>query len=383
MINQNIAKVKLFLQGLCVRLSENRDIFKNILVTYKSGVKEYYLKIYFEDCLYADYLGEKKKIEISEIPSCITKDLEKYDSVIIDYNDRISTFEIIADNKNVSSKNKPYVEKENDVKSATVGGREYIIKESNAKDLLKAIGIMAENGKIKNDMIRKYNQIDRFVELISDLNFGDNPNVLDCACGKSYLSFVVNYYLTEILKKKCFVYGIDYNEDVINASNKIKSKLKYNNMQFINADLKEFTLNKKIDLVVSLHACDVATDYALYSGIKHKAKAIICVPCCHKELSTQIEYEPFFEILKHGIFNRRFCDILTDALRTLLLEANGYKVSVIEYTSPLDTPKNIMLKAVKVSDKNEKAMEKYYALKEQFKVNPTLEALLNTCEVEM
>lgn len=383
MISLNIAKVKLFLQGLSVRLSENKDIFKNIIVTYKSGVKEYFLKIYFEDNLIVDYLGEKRKIEINDIPSVITKDLEKYDSVIIDYNDRISTFEIIADNKNVSSKNKPYSEEEKNVKSATVGGREYIIKESSAKDLLKAIGIMADNGKIKNDMVRKYNQIDRFVELISDLNFGDNPNVLDCACGKSYLSFVVNYYLTEILKKKCFIYGVDYNEDVINASNKIKEKLKYNNMQFINTDLREFSLNKKIDLVVSLHACDIATDYALYSGIKHKSKAIICVPCCHKELSNQIDYEPFSDILKHGIFLRRFCDILTDALRTLLLEANGYKVSVIEYTSPLDTPKNIMLKAIKVSDKNEKAMEKYYALKDQFKVSPTLEALLNTCEVEI
>ena len=169
MISLNIAKVKLFLQGLSVRLTENQDIFKNILVTYKSGVKEYLLKIYFEDKLYVDYLGEKKEIEINDIPSVITKDLEKYDSVIIDYNDRISTFEIIADNKNVSSKNKPYASEENDVKSATVGGREYIIKESSAKDLLKAIGIMAENGKIKNDMVRKYNQIDRFVELISDL----------------------------------------------------------------------------------------------------------------------------------------------------------------------------------------------------------------------
>ncbi len=383
MIANNIAKVKLFLQGLCVRLDENQDVFKNILVTYKSGVKEYFLKIYYKENLVCEYLGEVKEIKISDIPSVITKDLDKYDSVIIDYNDRISTIEISGDNKNVSSKNKSPKEEDVTLKNATVGGREYIIKGNNASDLLKAIGIMADNNKIKNDMVRKYNQIDRFVELISDLNFDDNPNVLDCACGKSYLSFVVNYYLTEILKKKCFIYGIDYNEDVINASNKIKNQLKYNNMQFINADLREFSLNKKIDLVVSLHACDIATDYALYSGIKHKAKAIICVPCCHKELSNQIEYEPFSDVLKHGIFNRRFCDILTDALRTLLLEANGYKVSVIEYTSPLDTPKNIMLKAIKVSDKNEKAMEKYYALKDQFKVNPTLEALLNTCEVEI
>ncbi len=384
MINQSISKISLFLNGLCVRLEENRDIFKNILVTFKSGVKEYYLSIHYEDDLVCEYLGTTREIKISEIPGLITGELEKYDSVIIDYNDRISTFEIKGNNKNVTTTNKAAVSDDlPKAKNATVGGRDYIIKSENAFPLLKAIGIMAENGKIKNDMVRKYNQIDRFIELISDIDYDENPNIMDCACGKSYLSFAVNYYITEILRKKCFVYGIDYNEGVIKASNKIKEELRYHNMQFLKEDLREFHLNKKIDLVISLHACDIATDYALYSGIKHKAKAIICVPCCHKELSNQISYEPFSDILKHGIFNRRFCDILTDALRTLLLEANGYKVSVIEYTSPLDTPKNIMLKAVKVADKNEKALKKYYELKNQFKVNPTLEALLVSDEVSL
>ena len=383
MISQSIAKVNLFLQSLCVKLEENNDIFKSILVTYKSGVKEYFLKIYYEDSLVVDYLGEKREIKIKDIPYVISKELDKYDSVVIDYIDRISTLEIVADNKNVYSTNKKTSSEDIVVKNSTVGGREYIIKGESSEPLLKAIGIMADNGKIKNDMVRKYNQIDRFIELISDIDFSKDSNILDCACGKSYLSFAVNYYVTEILKKKCFVYGIDYNEDVIKASNKIKEQLNYNNMQFLKEDLREFYLNKKIDLVISLHACDIATDYAIYSGIKHKSKAIICVPCCHKELSNQIKYEPFSDILKHGIFNRRFCDILTDALRTLLLEANGYKVSVIEYTSPLDTPKNIMLKAIKVSSKNEKALKKYYELKKQFGVNPTLEWLLTSDEVNV
>lgn len=383
MISQSIAKVNLFLQSLCVKLEENNDIFKSILVTYKSGVKEYFLKIYYEDSLVIDYLGEKREIKIKDIPYVISKELDKYDSVVIDYIDRISTLEIVADNKNVYSTNKKTSSEDIVVKNSTVGGREYIIKGESSEPLLKAIGIMADNGKIKNDMVRKYNQIDRFIELISDIDFSKDSNILDCACGKSYLSFAVNYYVTEILKKKCFVYGIDYNEDVIKASNKIKEQLNYNNMQFLKEDLREFYLNKKIDLVISLHACDIATDYAIYSGIKHKSKAIICVPCCHKELSNQIKYEPFSDILKHGIFNRRFCDILTDALRTLLLEANGYKVSVIEYTSPLDTPKNIMLKAIKVSSKNEKALKKYYELKKQFGVNPTLEWLLTSDEVNV
>lgn len=377
MINQSISKINLFLMGIMVRLKENIDYFSDMSVVFKSGVREYYLFISYADGEFiCDYLGVKNKIDVDRIASFICEELKKYDSVVITYTDRINTLEITGDNKNVSSRNKENTKKDINPKNATVGGREYIIKENEAADLLKAIGIMADNNKIKNDMVRKYNQIDRFVELVSDIKTGDNLTIMDCACGKSYLSFALNYYYTDILKKKCSVYGIDYNEGVIKSSNEIKEKLKYNNMQFIKADLREFDLNKKVDLVISLHACDIATDYALYSGIKHKSKAIICVPCCHKELSNQITYEPFNNILKHGIFNRRFCDILTDSLRTLLLEANGYKVSVIEYTSPLDTPKNIMLKAIKTSEKNDKALEEYYKLKDQFKVYPTLETLL-------
>lgn len=379
MIKQSITKVNLFLQGMMVRLSENIDYFSYLTVNFKSGIKVYSLNIsYNGNNFSAEYLGVSNIINLSDIPKFICDELTKYDSAVIIYSDRINTLEITADDKNVSSKNIENPNKDVVNKNATVGGRNYIIKETEAKDLLKAIGIMAENGKIKNDMVRKYNQIDRFAEFVSDIDFGDNITVMDCACGKSYLSFALNYYFTEILKKKCSIYGIDYNESVIASSNEIKDKLRYYNMEFIQADLKEFNLNKKVDLVISLHACDVATDYALYSGIKHKSKAIICVPCCHKELSNQITYEPFDNILKHGIFRRRFCDILTDSLRTLLLEANGYKVAVTEYTSPLDTPKNIMLKAIKVADKNEKAMEEYYKLKEQFKVYPTLEMLLNS-----
>lgn len=378
MINQSISKIRLFLMGVIVRLKENIDYFSQMNVVFKSGIKEYFLFLTYEKGAFiCDYLGEKKEIEIDAVSELICEELKKYDSVIITYTDRINTLEIIGDNRNVSSKNKESAGGSDiNLKNATVGGREYIIKESEASDLLKAIGIMADNNKIKNDMVRKYNQIDRFVELVSDIKTGDNLTIMDCACGKSYLSFALNYYYTDIMKKKCTVYGIDYNDGVIKSSDKIKEKLGYNNMQFIKADLKEFNLNKKVDLVISLHACDTATDYALYSGIKHQSKAIICVPCCHKELSTQIKYEPFNNILKHGIFNRRFCDILTDSLRTLLLEANGYKVSVIEYTSPLDTPKNIMLKAVKVADKNENALNEYFKLKEQFNVYPTLESLL-------
>ncbi len=375
MNSRQIPKLKLFLSAMMNRYTENKEYFTDITVLYKSGIKEFPLVIEEkEGKLLISYMGTTKETEENCIVDEILANLSNYDSVKIIYQDRMSGLIIEADDKRVESKKSSGKEKIPSV--ASVGGREYIIKENEAQKLLKAIGIMAENGKIKNDMIRKYNQIDRFVELISDVEVRDGLNIMDCGCGKSYLSFVLNYYYTEIRKKKCKVYGIDYNEGVIEASKKMAKNLEYNNMEFISADLREFSLDKKIDLVISLHACDIATDYAIYSGLKHNSKMIICVPCCHKELMTQIKSDKMNELIKHGVYKNRFCDMLTDTMRSLLMESRGYKVSVIEYISPLDTPKNVMLKAVKTGDENKKALEEYYKLKEMFSVNPTLETLM-------
>ena len=375
MNNKQIPKLKLLLSSLIYRLSENREYFSDITVLYKSGTKEFPLVIEDkEGKLVSSYMGISKEIKENDIPDVIIENLDKYDSVKINYEDRMSGLIIEADDKRVESKKSTGKEKLPSV--AAVGGRDYIIKENEASELLKAIGIMADNGKVKNDMIRKYNQIDRFVELISDVEVRDNLNIMDCGCGKSYLSFVLNYYYTEVRKKKCNVYGIDFNKEVIKASEKMAKSLNYNNMQFFAADLKEFSLDKKVDIVISLHACDVATDYAIYSGLKHNSKMIISVPCCHKELMGQIENDGLSELLKHGVYKNRFCDMLTDTMRALLMESRGYKVSVIEYISPLDTPKNVMLKAVKVGGENKKALEEYYKLKNMFSVNPTLETLM-------
>lgn len=377
MLSKHMPKFTLMLSGVMSRLSDELDIFEEIKCDYMSGSKTFPMKITFcNNNFICSFLGTDKVIDISEISSIVVSEANKYDALNFEFITRAGGMTISVDSKGVSMKN---LERKTETvqKTAVVSGRNYIIKESDAPELLKAVGVMAENGKIKNDMIRKYNQIDRFLELISDLELGDgNLTIMDCACGKSYLSFVLNYYFTEIRKRKCMIYGIDYKESVVEASEKIRKQLNYNNMKFINADLKEFNLDKKVDMVVSLHACDVATDYALYSGIIHNSKAIVSIPCCHKELANDIEYEPFNSVFRHGIFQRRFCDILTDSLRCLLLEACGYKVSVIEYTSPLDTPKNIMLKAVKTSGFNQKAYNEYKKLAEQFKVSPTLNNLL-------
>lgn len=246
--------------------------------------------------------------------------------------------------------------------------------------MLSEIGILAKNGKIKNDKIRKYNQIDHFVELmggiIDELGDKDEICVLDCACGKSYLSFVMNFYLREILKKKCHFIGVDYSDVVIDASKRIASNLGYSNMEFIKADLRNYMPNRRIDLVISLHACDTATDMALALGIRAKARAIVCVPCCHKDILKQYSYEPFHTITNHGILKARLADTLTDGLRAAYLEGVGYKVSLTEYISPLETPKNIMIRALYIGKKNPKSMEDYEQLKEMLNVNPAIERFM-------
>ena len=259
-------------------------------------------------------------------------------------------------------------------------GREYVVNPALAKDLLTEIGILAKNGKIKNDKIRKYNQIDYFVELmqgvLKEIGERDEYVILDAACGKSYLSFVLNFYMREILKKRCRFIGVDYSETVITASKRIAKNLGYNNMEFIQADLTEYTPSVRPDIVISLHACDTATDMALALGIRAKSRAIVSVPCCHKDILKQYAYAPFEAITRHGILKARLADTLTDGIRAAYLESVGYKVSMIEYISPLETPKNIMIRAVYTGRKNEKSAKDYNNLKEMLNVKPAIERFL-------
>jgi len=335
-----------------------------------------------------------KSFTISELFNSVISEAESYDSLSLTYSERGEVILITADNINVTMKNVD-VEKDDEVTSSpsnkkdvtihnntsTLLNREYYIKPGKADALLKEIGIMSKEGKIKNDKIRKYNQIDHYVELLEgildELPKNTVVNILDCGCGKSYLSFVLNYYLTEVKRRKCHFIGLDYSEAVIESSKKMASNLGYRNMEFHAIDIKNYTPDKKIHVVISLHACDTATDMALALGIKVDSDVIIAVPCCHREMLSQYTYEPFKGILKHGIFKTRMADILTDGMRSLMLEAKGYEVSVVEYISPLETPKNLMIRAIKRKEENEKAMDEYMSLMSKFNVYPALYCFLN------
>lgn len=384
MNKQNIAKLNMFFMGINQRNSENKDFFNKLEVEFKSGTKVFNGVGEEQDNKYKfNFKGKTEMFTFNELLKHIAKESENYDSISFKYIERGTTVLVEGDNKKVTVK---YLDND-DVKpnideytSSQIKNRDYYVKVGQANDLLKEIGVLTKDGKIKNDKIRKYNQIDHFVELIDkllkELEFKDSITVLDCACGKSYLSFVLNYYIKEVLKKKCYFIGIDYSETVIKASKKMADNLGYKNMDFIKEDLTNYTPNKEIDLVISLHACDTATDMAIGLGIRAKSKAIVVVPCCHKELLGQYKYEVLDPIIKHGVFKARFADLLTDGMRTLMLEARGYETSVVEYISPLDTPKNLMIRAVKKKEKNEKALNEYEELKAKFSVEPTLEKLI-------
>jgi len=384
MKKQSIAKLNIFLMGLEERLKENFLLFNNVEFICTSGLKPFKGSILpDEEALTIRFNGVKKSIKTTEFSKEIISMVDDYDEINLIYNERGTTIIIDGDNKNVKIKyadQKVYDTLSEHQGTAQIGNRDYYIKVGSANRLLKEIGILSKEGKVKNDMIRKYNQIDHFVELmegvLKELVEIDEIVVLDCGCGKSYLSFVLNYYITEVLKKRSYFIGLDYSKDVIEASRKMAINLGYKNMEFQKEDIKNYIPNKAIHLVISLHACDTATDMALALGIRTNAKAIISVPCCQKEILNQYSFPPLQSILKHGILKTRMADILTDGIRAQLLEAKGYKVSLVEYISPLETPKNLLLRAVKVNNGNRVAMEEYQNMKKLLNIDPTLEKLI-------
>lgn len=369
-----INKLEFYTAMLNARLGDG-EYFIEMKISFKSGTKTFPASVKKEgDGLVLTFSGASEPFSWKRICEIA----REYDSMQLIYRERGTDAVINADDRNVTLKYDDIAPVEKNT-TATVGERKYLIAPPKANALLTEIGIMGQNGKIKNDMIRKYNQIDHFVELIADYlkKLDGKIEVLDCACGKSYLSFALNYYLKDVLKKDCHVTGVDYSETVIKASKKSAENLGYSNMTFIKADLTTYVPERRPDVVISLHACDTATDMAIGAAINAGAKAIFAVPCCHKELLGQYSYEPFAPLLKYGIFKARQADLLTDSLRCLLLEASGYTVTAQEYISPVETPKNLLIKAFRDGKNQRKATEEYYKLKKMLGITPKLETLIN------
>lgn len=249
-------------------------------------------------------------------------------------------------------------------------------------DFLVYLGIMDKEGNVFKTHYGKYRQINRYLEIISDIK-NDLPKdktlrIIDFGCDKAYLTFALYYYLHHICNMSVDIIGLDLKQDVIDFCNETAEKLHYEHLHFRAGDIATFQ-GEKADMVVSLHACDTATDFALINAAKWKTKVILSVPCCQHELFSQIHHDTLDPMLRHGIIRDRFTEILTDGLRASKLESVGYDVSMIEFTSLEHTARNILIRAVRPKKLNrqkmKKAEEQYTALCRDFHVSPTIDQL--------
>ncbi|MBO5845475.1 MAG: SAM-dependent methyltransferase [Clostridia bacterium] len=227
-----------------------------------------------------------------------------------------------------------------------------------SEPFLKLLGISDANGRVYDKKQLKFRQINRFVEMIRDVESNLPKNeitICDLCCGKSYLSFAVYHYFANVLGYRVSMTGVDLKPDVVEYCSDVAKKLGFDGLRFVCGDINDFVADKSPDLVVSLHACDTATDIVLDKAMKWEAKVILSTPCCHHELNHTLKCAPLSFIAEHSMLRQKFCDAATDALRLKLLEANGYRTAALELVE--DAPKNIMLRAVRIKgfDPNSKS----------------------------
>ena len=269
--------------------------------------------------------------------------------------------------------------------------KNYLLKEGTNIPFLQLLGIMTDNGKIISSKYDKFKQINRFLEFIDDVipevlkqkeKNDKTIRIIDFGSGKSYLTFAVQYYLTKIKNLPCQIEGLDLKEDVIKYCNEIAQKLNLDNLTFKVGNISDYSGKKNPDIIITLHACDTATDFALKYAVEQNAKVILSVPCCQHQINTQLSnkcdktpetttnlFDCFAPLLKWGIIKEKFSALLTDSLRGQWLEMQGYKVQMLEFIDIEHTPKNIMIRAIKKTEKQEETIPKII---KELKIEPEI-----------
>jgi Protein-L-isoaspartate(D-aspartate) O-methyltransferase (PCMT). len=249
---------------------------------------------------------------------------------------------------------------------------------------LRELNIISNNWEVRREMSDKYKQINKYVELLSpyltEKILSEDCHIVDMGAGKGYLTFALCDYITNTLNKKTNITGVEYRNDLVEECNLIAQKSNFQNLKFIQGTIEKTEL-EHIDILIALHACDTATDEAIYRGIKSNSSLIVCAPCCHKQIRKAFDVSNVFSnVVKYGILKERQAEIITDTIRAMILEAFGYKTNVFEFISTEHTPKNVMIVGEKstISDtKKQQILNEIALLKQMFGIDKhNLESLL-------
>lgn len=321
-----------------------------------------------------------KETTVEQICTFLEKDYKQLDLLC-----EQSSFSALVSKKGKSTikENKNQIAKKIDLSHNRK--KRYILDTDEVIPFLVDLGVQTKEGKIVDKKYKKYKQINRFLEFVKDVLPElpkDRPvKIIDFGCGKSYLTFAVYYYLHIMNGRDVEMIGLDLKKDVIAHCNRMAEKYEYASLHFLEGDISTYDGADSADMVITLHACDVDTDFALDKAVHWNAKVILSVPCCQHELNAQIENDMLEPLLKYGILKERFAALLTDALRANLLEQNGYEVQILEFIDMEHTPKNLLIRAVKRGEKADKKQEKlensYKTLCDELNAHGTLEKILN------
>jgi SAM-dependent methyltransferase len=346
----------------------------------KINVRKIELKkeVFFQASSYFDKKVIHKNYNIQEIKSFLIENITGQFKQAIIYSEK-NYYHLLVNKRNEVSKVVKPTKKNLNVLPHD-RKKNYFFNEFSPNLLLNKLGIMSKEGLIIASMQHKFKQINHFINLIEDTvdSFREKKTIkiVDFGCGSAYLTFTLYYFLKVHLGINVEMYGIDLKEDVIENCKRLASEMNYDDLYFLKMDINDVSFGFDIDLVVTLHACDTATDAALEKALLWNAKVILSVPCCQHELFSQVQNNELIPLLEHGILKEKFTALITDASRGKLLEIFGYKVEIVEFIDMEHTPKNILIKAIKVNQKyslSQKSFKEYQIFNKMLNINPNLQ----------